>query len=72
MATGHLCDFCEILACWKWEWWGVLLQYAETKNYCSGNAKSKGGRGKTQGSFVDSQKSSMGKVSLVDMASTVC
>ena len=26
------CDFCEILACWRWVWWGVLLEFAETKN----------------------------------------
>ena len=47
MAASHLCDFCEILACWRWVWWGVLLELAETKNNLSAcNAKSKGGRAK--------------------------
>ena len=44
MAVGRLCDFCEILACWRW---GVLSELTETKNTCSAcNAKSKGGRAK--------------------------
>ena len=39
--------FCEILACWRWVWWGVLSELAETKNNLSAfNAKSKGGRAK--------------------------
>ena len=44
---GRSSDFCEILACWRWVWWGVLSEFAETKNNCSAcNAKSKGGRAK--------------------------
>ena len=47
MVAGHLCDFCEILACWRLVWWGVLSELAETKNNCSAcNAKSEGGRAK--------------------------
>ena len=47
MVAGHLCDFCEILACWRWVCWGVLSKLAETKNNCSAcNAKSKDGRAK--------------------------
>ena len=39
---------------------GYLLQFSETKNNCSAcNAKSKGGRGKAQHSFVDSHNSSV-------------
>ena len=34
MAAGRLCGFCEILACWRWVWWGVP-EFAETKNNCS-------------------------------------
>ena len=45
MAAGHLCDFCEILACWRWVWCGVLLEFA--KNNClAGNTKRKGARAK--------------------------
>ena len=37
----------RIFACWRWVWWDVLSQFAETKNYCSAcNAKSEGGRAK--------------------------
>ena len=40
-------NVCEILACLRWVWWGVLSEFAETKNNCSAcNAKSKGGRTK--------------------------
>ena len=47
MAAGCLCDFCEILACWRWVWWGVLSELAGTKNNRSAcNAKSKGVRAK--------------------------
>ena len=47
MAASGLCDFCEILACWRWVWWGVLLEFVETKNNClARNAKNKGGRAK--------------------------
>ena len=45
--SWSLCEFCEILACWRWVWWGVLSKLAETKNNCSVcNLKSKGGRAK--------------------------
>ena len=45
MVAGRLCDYCEILECWRWVWCGILL--AETKNNCSAcNVKSKGGRDK--------------------------
>ena len=47
MAASRLCDFCEILASWRWIWWGVLSEFAENKNNCSAcNAKSKSGRTK--------------------------
>ena len=47
MAANRLWDFGEILACWRWVWWGVLLELAETMNNLSVfNAKSKGGRAK--------------------------
>ena len=47
MMAGCLCDFCEILACWRWVWWDVLLELAETKSNCSAcNAKRKGGKAK--------------------------
>ena len=47
MAAGRLCDFCEILAHWRWVWRDVLSELAETKNNCSAcNAKNKGGRAK--------------------------
>ena len=46
-SAGRLCDFCEILACRRWVWWGVSSQFTETKNYVSAcNAKSKVGRAK--------------------------
>ena len=48
MAASHLCDFVRFyIARWRWAWWGVLLELAETKNNLSAfNAKSKGGRAK--------------------------
>ena len=47
MVAGHLCDFFEILARWRWVWCGVSSQFDETKNYCLAcNAKSKSGRAK--------------------------
>ena len=49
MAAGHLCDFHEILASWRWVWLGVLSEFAETKNNCSAcNVKSKGGSVKSK------------------------
>ena len=71
MVAGCLCDFCEILACWRWVWWGVLSEFAETKNNLSAcNSKSKAARvvqPKPQHRFVDNHKSSVG-VSLVGVA----
>ena len=29
MAASRLCDFCEILACWRWVWLGVLSEFAK-------------------------------------------
>ena len=45
----------------EWVWWGVLLQFTETKNNFSAcSAKSKSGRAKTQCNFVHSHKRSVG------------
>ena len=44
---GWLSDFCVMLACWRWVWWGVLSEFAETKkNLSACNAKSKGSKAK--------------------------
>ena len=62
MAAGRLCDFCEILGCYRWVWWGVLSEFAETKNNLSGcNAKSKGDRAIAQRSYVDNHESICGR-----------
>ena len=43
-------------------WWGVLLEFAETKNNCSAcNTKARVLEQKTQSSFVDSHESSVGE-----------
>ena len=58
----HLCDFCEILACWRWVWWGVLSEFAElriTVQPVMQKARVIGP--KTQCSFIDSHESSVGE-----------
>ena len=63
MAAGSLCDFCEILACWSWVWWGVLLELAETKNnFQPVMQKARVVEPKTQHRFVDSHESSVGEL----------
>ena len=47
MVAGYLCNFCEILACWRGVASVFLSLFAETKKYCSAsNVKSKVGRAK--------------------------
>ena len=58
MAAGRLCDFCEILACQRWVWWGVLLEFAET-TVQPVMQKARVVEPKTQHSFVDSHESSV-------------
>ena len=73
MVASHLCNFCEILSCWRWVWWGVLLEFAETKNNFSAcNAKKKGWQSQKLMLLCLQPWEHCGGVGLVSMASTVC
>ena len=58
MAASCLCDFCEILACWRWVWWGFSSQFGELRiTVHPVMQKARVVEPKTQHSFVDIHKS---------------
>ena len=74
MVASRLCDYCEILACWRWVWWGVLSEFTEIIITVQPvMQKARVVEPRTQCSFVDSHKSSVGEsVWWVWPSSTFC
>ena len=61
MAVDRICDFCEILACWRWVWWGVGQNSLKLRITIQAVMhKARGIDPKTQRSFVDCNESSVG------------
>ena len=61
MVAGCLCDFCEILACWRWVWWGFCRNWLKLRVTVQlVMQKARVVEPKTQCRFVDSHESSVG------------